>query len=79
LDLRQRHPRWGARKIRSLLKTEGKAQPGSSTITRFFIDTDRAQSSSQAQLAALRARIPNSLWQMDFKGPLSTQAGVPMH
>jgi len=49
LDLRQRHPRWGARKIRSLLKTEGKAQPGSSTITALFHRHGLIEPSPQAK------------------------------
>lgn len=80
LGLRQRHPRWGARKIRRLLKNQGKVQPASSTITALFHRHGLIEPGNQAKPNWLRfeREAPNSLWQMDFKGPLPTLAG-PAH
>ena len=77
LDLRQRHPRWGARKIRRLLKTEGKAQPASSTITALFHRHGLIEPGPQAKpnWQRFEREAANSLWQMDFKGPLATLDG----
>lgn len=80
VQLRQAHPRWGARKIRRLLKTQGKVQPASSTITAVFHRHGLIEPSAQAKpnWQRFEREVPNSLWQMDFKGPLATLGG-PAH
>lgn len=77
--LRGRYPNWGARKIRRLLKNQGeKIVPACSTITAVFhrhglIDTSSPTTKPNWQ--RFEREVPNSLWQMDFKGPLPTVRG----
>lgn len=80
LSLRHSHPRWGARKIRRLLKTQGEAMPACSTITTLFHRHGLIEPSTQAKpnWQRFEREVPNSLWQMDFKGPLATLGG-PAH
>lgn len=79
LSLRQRYPRWGARKIRRLLSKQSQGVvPACSTITRVFhrhglIDTQSAAAKPNWQ--RFEREMPNSLWQMDFKGPVATVSG----
>ncbi|HEX7230908.1 MAG TPA: IS481 family transposase [Candidatus Binatia bacterium] len=77
VQLRQRHPRWGARKIRRLLKNQGQALPAASTITALFHRHGLIEPSTQAKpnWQRFERQAPNSLWQMDFKGPVATLAG----
>ena len=80
--LRESYPRWGARKIRRLLKNQGQTQvPACSTITAVFHRHGLIDSNSQAakpNWQRFEREVPNSLWQMDFKGPLPTVGG-PAH
>ena len=79
VTLRHNHPRWGARKIRRLLRNQGEAGvPACSTITAVFHRHGLIDSSSQAakpNWQRFEREVPNSLWQMDFKGPLATVRG----
>jgi transposase InsO family protein len=79
VTLRHSHPRWGARKIRRLLRNQGEAGvPACSTITAVFHRHGLIDSSSQAakpNWQRFEREVPNSLWQMDFKGPLATVRG----
>jgi transposase InsO family protein len=79
VTLRYNHPRWGARKIRRLLSNQGEAGvPACSTITAVFHRHGLIDSSSQAakpNWQRFEREVPNSLWQMDFKGPLATVRG----
>jgi len=80
--LRESYPRWGVRKIRRLLKNQGQTQvPACSTITAVFHRHGLIDSNSQAakpNWQRFEREVPNSLWQMDFKGPLPT-VGAPAH
>jgi transposase InsO family protein len=77
--LRAAHPRWGARKLRRLLQGVGVAPvPASSTLTRIL--HRQGLIAPAAPEASPRWRrfehpVPNSLWQMDFKGRVRTLAG----
>jgi transposase InsO family protein len=79
VNLRQQHPAWGARKIRRILRNRGEANvPACSTITAVFhrqglIDANNPASKPKWQ--RFEREVPNSLWQMDFKGPLATMGG----
>lgn len=79
VTLRHNHPLWGARKIRRLLRNQGEAGvPACSTITAVFHRHGLIDSSSQAakpNWQRFEREVPNSLWQMDFKGPLATVRG----
>jgi len=79
VSLRSTYPSWGARKIRRLLKNQGeKTLPASSTITAVFHRHGLIDASSKAAKPnwhRFEREVPNSLWQMDFKGPLATVGG----
>jgi transposase InsO family protein len=79
VKLRQSNPRWGARKIRRLLKNQGEANvPACSTITAVFHRHGLIDLKSQAakpNWQRFEREVPNSLWQMDFKGPVATVRG----
>jgi transposase InsO family protein len=80
ISLRSSYPSWGARKIRRLLKNQGeKTVPASSTITAVFHRHGLIDTSTQAakpNWQRFEHEVPNSLWQMDFKGPLATLGGA---
>lgn len=72
VSLRRKHPQWGARKLRVLLKKEQVSTiPSSSTITAILHRYDLiAPEKSERQKLPKRFEYnaPNELWQMDFKG-----------
>lgn len=82
--MRQAHPTWGGRKLRSLLERDGvRPLPAPSTITNVLhrhglIDpaaTDQRQPPHRFERPA-----PNDLWQMDFMGHLALgTAGQRLH
>ncbi|MFN0159109.1 MAG: IS481 family transposase [Bacteroidota bacterium] len=72
LRLREKHPAWGARKLRARLLMQGYGElPSISTITTILhrhgcinpVDTKKHQPYQRFE-----ATEPNLLWQMDFKG-----------
>ena len=70
IELRQRYPDWGARKLGVLLKRSGQELPASTIhriLRRHALVRDRAQRSGEIRRFE-RGRA-NELWQMDFKGP----------
>jgi len=77
LALRDQHPAWGARKLRTRLATLGQTQvPAASTITEILRRHGRisgAASAAHKPVQRFEREHPNELWQMDFKGY------VPMH
>ena len=76
-QLRRQRPDWGARKLQPLLRGEGIVLPVI-TVHRVLLRHGlvRPRRSSVSGLAALRARAPNQLWQMDFKSPKGCQQPV---
>jgi transposase InsO family protein len=70
VELRQKRPDWGARKVRELLHQEGIRLP-TSTIHRIFLRYGLVRDCDRRPLAQQRfeREQPNQLWQMDFKGP----------
>jgi transposase InsO family protein len=72
LQLRKRHPCWGARKLRARLIAQGfQNPPAVSTITAILhrYGLINPQESLQHQAwQRFEAPAPNLLWQMDFKG-----------
>lgn len=79
VTLRHNYPRWGARKIRRVLRNQGAPRvPACSTITQVFhrhglIDSNSTEAKPNWQ--RFERDVPNSLWQIDFKGPLATVRG----
>jgi transposase InsO family protein len=79
VELREQHRVWGARKIRRLLENRGVERvPAMSTINRVF--HRHGLMAAQGKAAAhswqrFEHPVPNSFWQMDFKGAVNTLAG----
>ena len=78
LDLRQKHPHWGARKIEVLLRNEMEDAPARSTIHNILrrngciSETESLKHRSWQRFEHERA---NQLWQMDFKGWSQKESG----
>ena len=77
VELRRTHPAWGARKLRTRLKTLGQADvPAPSTVHGILqrhglINPDAAAPPHAWQ--RFEHAAPNHLWQMDFKGHFALQ------
>src|SRR5688572_30609433 len=83
LELRQRHPTWGGRKLRARLLHLGLPQvPAASTITAILHRQgliDPAQSARHQPWQRFEHPQPNDLWQMDFKGHFALTGGGRCH
>jgi len=83
LDVREKHPAWGGRKIHAYLKNKGRAVvPVASTITEILrrhgkLDGSRAGQPRDWQ--RFEHPSPNDLWQMDFKGHVAMTDGRRCH
>ena len=81
LDLRDRHPAWGGRKLRRRLLDAGPvapaAVPAASTVTAILRRHDRLgpRAGTPRDWQRFESPAPNRLWQMDFKGHFPTAAG----
>ena len=79
LDVRDRFPSWGARKLRRFLIDQGADDlPAASTITAILKRNGRisAEASDAAQhWQRFQHDQPNDLWQIDFKGHFPMQHG----
>lgn len=79
VELRQRHPAWGGRKLRRRLQDVGvPAVPAASTITGILHRHDLIGTEESAQHKAFTRfehPAPNALWQMDFKGHVAMEQG----
>lgn len=72
LELRDKYPEWGARKLRHVLMRESKIElPCESTFNRILKQYDKIdpiQSEKRKHFIRFERELPNQLWQMDFKG-----------
>jgi transposase InsO family protein len=70
IELRQRYPDWGARKLQVLLRAGG-VDLAASTIHRVLLRHHLVRAGDRHATATSRFErgAPNQLWQMDFKGP----------
>ena len=78
-ELRRRHPAWGGRKLHHYLRREGVTPlPAASTVNSILSRNGLLSPARRLQRDWQRfeAAAPNQLWQMDFKGPLHTEAGA---
>jgi len=77
--LREAHPAWGGRKLKSRLETLGHQNvPAASTITSILRRNDlldSAESSKHKAFISFEHPAPNDLWQMDFKGHFPMRQG----
>lgn len=80
---RQRHPTWGARKLRAWLAEQGvDGLPAASTIHAILGRhglLDPGDSAAHRPFQAFERAAPNELWQMDFKGDFALPAGGRCH
>jgi transposase InsO family protein len=79
VQLRQKHPAWGGRKLHARMKALKEPQvPSPSTITailhRHQLITPEASAQHQAYQRFEHPQ-PNDLWQMDFKGDFALEKG----
>jgi transposase InsO family protein len=83
LAVRDEHPAWGARKIRTRLEMLGSSEiPAGSTIhaiLRRHQRVDWRASSPHRPFQRFEREAPNQLWQMDFKGHLALGNGQRCH
>jgi transposase InsO family protein len=79
VTLREDHPSWGGRKLKSRLETLGHQDvPAASTITEILRRKgllDPAESVKHTAFISFEHPEPNDLWQMDFKGHFATRQG----
>lgn len=79
VEVRERHPAWGGRKIHHRLKAEGVEEvPAPSTITAILKRHGRMDAEESAKHKAwqrFEAEAANELWQMDFKGHFQAAQG----
>lgn len=79
LRLREKHPAWGARKLRHRLLVQGhRTLPCVSTITAILRRhgcIDPLESKKHQVCQRFEATRPNLLWQMDFKGDFPIMHG----
>ena len=76
LQIRDRHPAWGARKIRRCLERDGLKPPAASTVHAVLVRHGRIVPPPRAAAhCRFEHPAPNLVWQMDFKGrfPLRDQ------
>jgi transposase InsO family protein len=79
VEVRNRHPTWGARKIARSLEKVGEGAVAPSTVTHILhrhglIDPKASEAAKPWQ--RFEHDAPNELWQIDFKGHFKTLAGT---
>lgn len=81
LEVRDRHPAWGARKIAAVLRRRGGPVPAVSTVHAVLLRHGRVSPEARRPQAHERFEHeqPNGLWQMDFKGHFPLSDGVACH
>lgn len=78
VQVRQAHPAWGGRKIAHVLGRDQGVQVAPSTVTSILRRRgliDAAASRAAQPWRRFEHPVPNSLWQMDFKGHFAMHRG----
>jgi len=79
LDLRDKHPVWGGRKLKKRLENMGYQDiPAPGTITQILKRHNRICNENSETIKPWKrfeAKMPNDLWQMDFKGYFQARDG----
>jgi transposase InsO family protein len=82
MKLRQEQPAWGARKLHSVLRSEGVSVPSVSTV-HAILERNRLiapeESAKRQAFVRFEHPQPSDLWQMDFKGHFAMSAGGRCH
>jgi len=76
LEVRTAHPAWGGRKIRAVLRRQGREVVPSARRHGRLVPEECAK---HRPWQRFEAPHPNALWQMDFKGHLPLAAGGRCH
>lgn len=80
LAVRDAHPAWGARKIRSWLLRQGVAVPSASTVHAILQRHERIHPHAAGTACSrFEHDAPNVQWQMDFKGRTRLHDGSWVH
>lgn len=82
LHLREKHPAWGGRKLRTVLLRRDGVAPSASTITEILRRhgrLDEAEGTKHRAFVRFERETPNELWQMDFKGHFAVDDGRRCH
>jgi transposase InsO family protein len=84
VKLREKHPRWGGRKLRRrLLDLDCRNVPSASTITsilgRHGLLSELDGAGERLAVQRFERESPNELWQMDFKGHFPMVGGGRCH
>ena len=84
VKLREKHPRWGGRKLRQrLLDLDRRNVPSASTITsilgRYGLLSELDGAGERRTVQRFERESPNELWQMDFKGHFAMVGGGRCH
>ena len=83
LRIRDRHPRWGGRKIHARMRMNGLTDiPTPSTITEILRRNGRLNPEEARKHRAFKSfemEHPNEMWQMDFKGNFALECGIRCH
>ena len=84
VKLREKHPRWGGRKLRQrLIDLERQKVPSASTITsilgRHGMLSEVDGAGERRTVQRFERASPNELWQMDFKGHFAMVGGGRCH
>lgn len=82
VQLRERHPAWGARKLHSVLARRGLAVPCVSTVHAILQRhglIEAQESAKHRAFVRFEHPRPNDLWQMDFKGHVGLSTGGRCH
>lgn len=82
IEMRSKHPKWGARKLKRRLEDIGESMPCVSTIhgilKRHHL-IDPTESEKHKAWQRFEHEHPNQLWQMDFKGHIGLTSGERIH
>jgi transposase InsO family protein len=85
IEVRQKHPAWGGRKLRRVLLNQGEhglQVPAASTIGEILKRhgmIDEVESEKHRAFVRFEKMQPNELWQMDFKGHVAMRNGQRCH
>jgi transposase InsO family protein len=78
LELRERHPAWGGRKIAAVFRRRGMETPSASTVSDILRRNGvplGVSGGGEGWFIRFEHERPNDLWQMDFKGHVALRSG----
>jgi len=82
VEMRQKHPAIGAKKLKRMLENKGEKAPAYSTINAILhrngLITKEASTAAKPHVRFEKSK-PNEMWQADFKGHFQMQNGIRCH